>query len=94
MMKAEMQKRHFECAAQMVNAIQQGKWTNALPDWALSTDWTAFSPLGHVEIDTEFGGNVDANVLRAIWTAEAFIMLFQQYNARFDRERFLKACGF
>lgn len=37
--------------------------------------------------------NLDANDVRAVWTAEAFILLFQQFNPRFDEQRFLQACG-
>lgn len=88
-----MTKRHFIVAAEQVKAILSGEWTNDLPDWALQRDWTAFSPLGRIEIDTENGGNVDVYVLRAIWTAEAYICLFKQFNPRFNVDRFLIACG-
>ena len=30
---------------------------------------------------------------RAVQTAEAFLMLFKEYNPRFDEQRFLVACG-
>jgi hypothetical protein len=45
-----------------------------------------------------YGRNIDmalddACYIRAVWTAEAFIMLFQQHNPRFDTQRFLIACG-
>jgi hypothetical protein len=88
-----MTKQHFIRAAEQVKAILDGHWTTDLPDWALQHDWMAFTPLGRIEVDTENGGNVDVNVLRAIWTAEAYILLFQAYNPRFDVQRFLVACG-
>jgi hypothetical protein len=32
--------------------------------------------------------------VRAAWTAETFVIFFSQWNPRFNRETFLKACGF
>lgn len=45
-----------------------------------------------------YGRNVDmalddACYIRAVWTAEAFIMLFTSHNPRFDTSGFLVACG-
>lgn len=81
-----MTKRHFEHAAAMVKAIKAGQWTNDLPDWApLRVD-------GLIEVDTESDGNFDANLLRAVWTAEAFVILFTAFNPLFDVNRFLIAC--
>lgn len=82
-------KQTFIRAATLVNSIRLGEWTTDLPEWALTADWTD----GTIEIDTENRGNVDAHTLRAIWTAEAFLLLFQESNSRFDPTRFLVACG-
>jgi hypothetical protein len=73
-------KKHFEAMAAIVKAILDGKWTNERPDWAT---------------DGEFGDLLHAttNANRAVQTAEAFIVLCEQNNPRFDRQRFLVACG-
>lgn len=80
-----MTKKHFIDAAEMVRNIAAGNWTDTLPDWAQMP--------GYVECETTELGNVSAFKLRAVWTAEAFIMLFSQHNQRFDTSRFLIACG-
>lgn len=84
-----MQKRHFEHAASMVRSILYGKWTSEFPSWADRHG----NIVGPIEVDTEADGNLDANYTRAVWTAEAFILLFTAYNPLFDRDRFLIACG-
>lgn len=82
-----MTKKHFIAAANLVRAIVNGEWTNEMPDW---------SPSGRgqiVEVSTDTFGNWDASYVRAVWTAEAFIILFRAENPRFDEQRFLTACG-
>ena len=76
-----MTKKHFEHAAKIVSAILAGEWTNDLPDWA---DVAKTMPIAE---------DVTSDYLRAMWTAEAFILLFAADNTRFDRARFLFACG-
>ena len=80
-----MTKQHFVRAAKLVNHIRQGHWTNDLPAWA---------PRQHtvVEVNDDLG-NIDSAYIRAVWTAEVFINLFVEFNPRFDRTRFLIACG-
>lgn len=90
-----MQKRHFGQAAKMVKAILDGEWTSDLPAWAL---FPLKDPLDrgfnivNIEIDSDYG-NVPSNFVRAVWTAEAFVILFRQWNPLFDETRFLIACG-
>ena len=82
-----MQKRHFQHAADMVKAILDGHWTNELPNWAPEQ-------VGEpIEVDTRDSGNVKPSYVRAVWTAEAFIKLFSEWNPLFDQTRFLIACG-
>jgi hypothetical protein len=73
-----MTKPHFDHAASMVRAILAGEWTNELPDWAQSV--------------VAYGYDTYPRV-RAVQTAEAFLLLFTAFNPRFKRDRFLKACG-
>jgi hypothetical protein len=80
-------KQHFEDAAQLVEAILRGDWTHESPSWAIP--WN-----GTLEIESSTQGNLNTDYIRAVWTAEAFVIFFSQWNPRFDRERFLKACGF
>lgn len=68
---------------QMVRAIRAGKWTDEPPAW--SRDITATTPL---DVD-----NV-ASAIRAIQTAEAFILLAHSSDIYFDEMRFLQDCGF
>ena len=79
-----MTKLHFNRAAEIVRAILDGEWTNQLPDWAIMNDQFL---LDNVAVPAE------ADHLRAVQTAEAFILMFQQFNSRFDETRFLQACG-
>ena len=76
-----MQKRHFERMAEMVRFILTGHWTMEFPPWA---DESQNCIAWHAE---------DGPYTRAVWTAEAFIKLAADYNPRFDRTRFLQACG-
>jgi len=74
-----MTKKHFEAMARIVDNIRCGEWDNAtcLP-WARSYIKDASDAY-------------DAET--ACQVAEAFITLAISHNPRFDRERFLKACG-
>ena len=88
--RVAVEQRHFQHAAAMVKAILEGYWTHALPEWS------AYPGKGSdetVEVDTADYGNLSANYVRAVWTAEAFIQLFSAYNPLFDQQRFLIACG-
>lgn len=81
-----MTKMHFTRAAEMVHAIVDGHWTSELPDFANYRS-------GRIETDSATMGNVCQPYVRAVWTAEAFIILFREYNPRFNEQKFLKACG-
>lgn len=73
-------KQTFQRMAAIVRNIAAGEWTDELPDWA--------GPVTYVR-HTETYPRV-----RAIQTAEAFLILIaQDGNPRFDRQRFLVACG-
>ena len=74
-----MTKQHVIRAAAMVKAIHDGEWTNEAPAW---------SPMGAYP---DYGVHTWPQV-RAIQTAEAFIMFFRR-SPHFDRTRFLDACG-
>lgn len=73
-----MTKRHFIAAAAQVCAIRDGHWTNEPPNW---------TPQPH---DARFAVS---SFERAVWTAEAYILLFREFNPRFDQHTFLVACG-
>ena len=76
-----MTKRYFIRAAEIVNAIREGHWTDDLPPWADdSRDRGVFSIAA-------------TSYIRAVQTAEAFIVLATEFNPRFDTNRFLIACG-
>lgn len=75
-----MTKKHFERAAEMVKSIRDGNWTNEPPSWADGD--RAYTPRHN-----------DLAYRRAVQTAEAFLQLFNEYNPRFDEQRFLVACG-
>lgn len=77
---------HMNHAANIVNEIRKGNWTMDSPDW---------SPIEFIalEFDSPGSGNLDVNLVRAVMTAEAFIVLFRAFNPLFSSERFLKACG-
>ena len=79
-----MTKKHFIAAASLVRAIRDGLWTMELPSWATYNGYpTAVD--GPIEVSTEMDGNLSPAYVRAVWTAEAFILLAQQFNPRFDR---------
>ncbi len=73
-----MTKKHFERAAKMVYTILHGGWSSDMPDWANSDP-------------ALWAGTT--NYTRAVQTAEAMMLLFCQFNPKFDKARFLKACG-
>lgn len=74
-----MSKKDYVSAAAIVDNIRTGNWTNEPPNWA--------NP-GLVSSGIEATPEYD----RAVQTAEAFIVLFSAMP-RFDRQRFLVACG-
>ena len=53
----------------------------------LEGKWTSEAPSWAVDIDGTTA------VTRAVQTAEVFIILAERFNPRFDRDRFLQACG-
>jgi len=69
---------HFVRAAEIVRAIRDGHWTNELPLWGRNRSGVSPAITGHE---------------RAVYTAEAFIVLATGFNPRFDTQRFLIACG-
>lgn len=81
-----MTAKHFRRAAEMVRAILDGEWTNDPPDWAeRDVDcWPVY---------INDPAEADYNYLRAVQTAEAFILLFECSNPRFNRGKFLQQCG-
>lgn len=81
-----MTQHYFVRAAAMVKAIRDGEWTHDLPTWQSEQ-------VKRIEVFTDTLGNVDVSYVRAVWTAEAFILLFREHNSRFDPHRFLAACG-
>lgn len=77
-------KRQFIRAAEMVKAIREGAWTHEAPSWVEHGDVYDGNPsFDHATVD----------YTRAVQTAEALILLFSENNPRFDRARFLHACG-
>ena len=72
-----MTKQHFIRAAEIVNNIRQGHWTDDSPAWA----------------NPKLTGSPIPMYWRAVQTAEAFIALFSEWNPRFNTQRFLVACG-
>jgi len=77
---ANISKQHFIRAAEIVKSILEGHWDNSSPDWAERWDYND-------------GANTITPRGRAVQTAEAFLLLFKEYNPRFDEQRFLQACG-
>ena len=79
-------KQHVIRAAEMVRAIRDKHWTNDPPDWMPKRrrDWWILDV---------FQDHGCAEYTRAVATAEAFIILFREFNPRFNQERFLVACG-
>lgn len=82
---ATMTKQVFIDAAVMVRNVLRGQWTLDAPAWA--------------DRDRYLDNNLalfqapDLCYTRAVQMAECFILLFSAGNARFDRDKFLKACG-
>lgn len=79
---ATVTKQTFIRAAAMVKAIRDGEWTNDPPTWA--TVPNRYDAIVSFDIP---------NYVRAVQTAEAFIILFTVSNDRFNVQRFLVACG-
>ena len=79
-----MIKQHFIRAAETVKAILNGNWTNEPPEWEGRTGFD-LAPAWHE--------GREADYVRAVHTAEAFILLLREYNPRFNQETFLIACG-
>ena len=90
-------KKHFTTAAHLIRAIREGRWTNDAPGW-IDVDKRYRD-----EHDTcrdeyydgyPYSSERAARYTRAVHTAEFFVFLEQaDHNPRFDRERFLVACG-
>ena len=82
-----MTKKHFIRAAEIVKAILNGHWSHQPPTWAIQYrgDYDVTSPTQRLFVGRDY--------LRAVQTAEAFIVLARQFNPRFDTHRFLVACG-
>lgn len=76
-----MTRKHFELAAAMIRAIAAEEWTFDPPPWA---DDRYLEPLNP---------SSDAHYTRAVQTSEAFVILFERFNPRFNRRRFLEECG-
>ena len=79
-----MTKKHFIRAAQIINAIREGHWTNDPPSWGKVTP--NGSDVTRYDFDT-------APYVRAVQASELFINLASEFNPRFDVNRFLIACG-
>lgn len=75
-----MTKKHFIVAAAQVKSILDGNWTHEPPAWANETRYN--------EVSIAW-----PDYVRAVQAAEAYILLFQQFNPRFDQHTFLVACG-
>lgn len=82
-----MTRMHFTRAAEIVKAIKDGYWSDRLPEWP------DISVSRLVETSTADDGNINPALVRACWTAEAFIIIFREYNSRFNQVKFLQACG-
>lgn len=80
-----MTAKDFRLAASIVRAILNGGWTLDTPAWA--------GPCGVTHNLSQWDDDERLNYTRAVWTAEAMIMLFEQINPRFNQQKFLKACG-
>lgn len=78
-----MTRKHFIDAAEIVRNILGGVWALDSPSWATDVDIPVY----------DHESELSARYLRAVWTAEAFIVLFREHNPRFDESRFLIACG-
>ena len=76
-----MTKKHFIRAAEIVQSIRSGHWSEELPGFSQHE----VEMLGCSTHVTDFE--------RATLTAEAFIILGRAFNLRFDTQRFLVACG-
>ena len=82
-----MTKKHFIHAAKQVKGILDG---------FTGRQYLPTSSANHhrpIECSTETAGNLNAHYVRACWLAESYLELFSAYTDRFDRQRFLIACG-
>lgn len=86
-----MTKQHFIRAAEQVKAILDGGWTNEPPNWFRGNAYPCDA--GYPYYDGSPNDEASNALTRAVWTAEAYILLFQQFNPLFNEARFLKACG-
>lgn len=80
-----MTRRHMEAAAEQVKSILQGEWSMDAPSWAHLTTY--------VDGVSDTSSDKSLAYVRAVLTAEAYILLFTRYNPLFNRARFLSACG-
>lgn len=79
-----MNQRDITAMVAVVRAIKAGQWTDEPPVWADRERYSAC-----------IEGSDDAAVyLRAVWTAEAFVILAQQQDKYFPVKTFLARCGF
>ena len=83
----QMTKQHFIRAAEIVKSIRDGNWTNEPPSWLAPSILHALYSAPYLT------GWEEEAYTRAVQTAEAFLMLFKEYNPRFDEQRFLQAAG-
>lgn len=74
-----MTKRHFQAAAEQVKAILSGAWSDEPCSWVNAARY-----------DVPFNY---PSYVRAVWTAEAYILLFSRFNPLFNQQTFLVACG-
>ena len=77
-----LSRNHFITAAEQVRDIKEGRWTHVAPDWADESRY-----------DCKYALCDFTNYTRAVQTAEAYMLLFSAYNPRFDKDKFLSACG-
>jgi hypothetical protein len=68
----------------IVCAMRRGEWTDELPTWADES-------LTAITADDPF---TDGSELRAVQTAETFIILALECGYALNERAFLKACGF
>jgi len=79
-----MNAQTVQAMVNIVCAMRRGEWTDELPDWAPEsiTDTTALDAF------------IDGGELRAVQTAEAFIILALDCGYALNERAFLDACGF
>jgi hypothetical protein len=67
----------------IVRAINAGKWTDDLPNWANA----------NLTVTTFDDEHEEASALRAVQTAEAYTVLRLSADGAWDMFSFLRACG-